>query len=1260
MRTILIVVLAISFTPVLSQSVDPLTGRAIVSIPLGSVKAYGLGIDVSLNHHGGALRVDETPGNAGMGWNVSVGGYSITREVRGLPDDINTSTRKGWLYNSNASTIQSFTPSADDNLAVCTDEVTDWNFINGFRSDDDSEPDMFYFSAPGISGKFVFGADGLPKLIPFQDLTISFASGDFTIKTNAGLTYTFNQKRTTERKAHQYVNAPSHFRRFYNQYGTDGLTYTSTWDLSSILNTASGETVTYTYDTDTQEVTPEYLKIVTQTSTDPSTVYWISSTVTFSRLTKISLMTYDVDLSWANDVIERVTISETESADSKTFDFIYKSIESTVGTPVISKPFLYRLLQQRNCVYFPPHQFTYYNVDMTAETLAIPWGTEYGQDFFGYYNGSDNNKNVPIVFFYSSETGARRLRVTSISGLTPTQTLPAPSGTNRAVNSTYIKYGALNTITYPTGGYTSFTYAANSYWDSSTSTEIAGPGIRVSKIETAAGEYAFGDTSSPNTSKYHTLTKTFSYTQPDGKTSGTLTYPPVFAYIDGSDIYRSTKDLGPGSTLLYSRFTESESGAGSTVYQYYIPEIYPATSTTVPQSKVARKSGTSCSAGNMKNGLYTFPFAPVKDLDYQRGLLRKVLQYDGSGKLLSQRSLAYIDPQSSSTIKALKFEENSTPNFYYSVYEIPVNQSRLVTTEVVTTVTDNSATDSLWVTKRYFYNSANNRITEFKQTNKDGSLVRNFIKYVDDFTFAAPANETAVAIEQLKLANRGGEVVETKQTFTPIGGSVLTTGAKLNLFKFVTPFTLLKTSLTLPQGAILTSASANGNNFIYDGDYIIDATYDYEGALPANQVDISTIPSSTHYSLSTGLPIATFVNCRAETAAFDDFEAGSKSHGLSGGSSSTNSRTGQKSVLLSSSSLKLTSGSITKGENKYRYGFWAFYSSGQPNITVAAKNGATVRSTITQQYTNTNEWQHFEGTLDVTSATSPFTIEVSISSGVSMIIDDFVTLPVSARFSSTTVLPLTGPTSASDDRGNSTVTGYDNLGRQSTVYDRNRNLVSYTEYNSRIAATQELKAQFTSNALSYSKGATNTFTASANDCIPGATYSWKFTGQFESQSTASGQVVTKAFSNIGEHTIELTVSKTGYTTKTYTEQICVSGSASIIVNVGMGGGGSTVHRCDPEEDGNRWYYLNSITIDGSSISIPDDIELDWDVRDNFNSPISYTEGPEPGSISVDWPNKGYQVYCTVSFVLESNDCGSIEVAAQGQRSLSYDNPETCP
>jgi len=170
--------------PAFAQGVDPLTGRAIISVPLGSVSALDLSVSLGLSHHGGALKVNEGPGNAGMGWSASLGSGYVSREVRGLPDEFNYAgdNRKGWLYTGQAQSIQTLALTAGNDLSQCYN--SDWAIIDAQLNNSlgyvfDTEPDIFYFQAPGISGKFVFGTDGLPKLIPYQDLQITVA-GSFS------------------------------------------------------------------------------------------------------------------------------------------------------------------------------------------------------------------------------------------------------------------------------------------------------------------------------------------------------------------------------------------------------------------------------------------------------------------------------------------------------------------------------------------------------------------------------------------------------------------------------------------------------------------------------------------------------------------------------------------------------------------------------------------------------------------------------------------------------------------------------------------------------------------------------------------------------------------------------------------------------------------------------------------------------------------------------------------------------------------------
>jgi hypothetical protein len=139
------IILLLNFSNVHSQSVDLLTGNLQYGIPLGAASANDISIPVGISQHGNALTVAEGEGDCGMGWSLSAGG-AITRVVRGLPDEVNSGTRIGWLHlGSTYSSIQNFSPSGNDALDVCSDEASDFTFLDGLAYSYDTEPDLFFF-----------------------------------------------------------------------------------------------------------------------------------------------------------------------------------------------------------------------------------------------------------------------------------------------------------------------------------------------------------------------------------------------------------------------------------------------------------------------------------------------------------------------------------------------------------------------------------------------------------------------------------------------------------------------------------------------------------------------------------------------------------------------------------------------------------------------------------------------------------------------------------------------------------------------------------------------------------------------------------------------------------------------------------------------------------------------------------------------------------------------------------------------------------
>lgn len=1167
------------------QSVDPLTGRAIVNLPLGEIKALDLSASVSLSHHGGALKVNEGPGNAGMGWQVYMGGV-VSREVRGLPDDYSKAAdnRTGWLVNSNANAalIQGFTSSSDDNLDICTDEEADWNFMNGLNYIKDTEPDIYYFSAPGLSGKFVFGSDGLPKLVPYQDLQITYtlvasstAIASFTIKNNAGMVYTFASTTNMTRQAYGTSNTTNNM--LYQQPAT----FTLVWNLTSVESKATGAIANFTYLS-----TPKMFNTIFNGTNDLShvnvavdTLNKIREAISPKRLSQVTLKNYSMNIEWSNNLVDKITVSESESGSTQEFDLVYQSVTSTTDTslPKIAKPFLVEIKQQNPtmCEALPSYKFDYTDVDLVTGLANIPWRTGYGEDFFGYYNGVNNSVNIPTLYFYPSEEGGKRYRVHPIPGGTP-QVINAPNSGSMGVNGAYTAFGSLKRITLPTGGTTTYQYELNKYFDSSTTEEFNGPGVRVASVTTFGGEQAYAKLSA--TSGYHAITTKYEYINAGSvQTSGKVTFPPAFGFTRGSSVSRVQSDWTEGTELYYGRVTEFIVDQNNAKYQGYreyifdLPNMYP--DPTATKSKIAREPGSTCTGTLFKNGAYGYPFAPLKDFGYTRGLPLSVTEYDASGNKTMQRTNTYTIVPSGVVVKGLRYEWLANGIFNFSLYEIPVSEAKLITKEVVRTYGEETPGSFAETTTDYVYD-ANNLLTQSTQTNADASVLRSFVKYAKDFNITTPAvnDQQASAIFKLNSNNRGSEVIETYQTFKPTGGTEIMAGAQLNLYKdygtYVAPYqsqSFAQETIALPVGGILSSS--NATNFTPHASYKVKgAISEWVNGLPVNQTSpYNLVSTGVHYSTGTAMALATFANAKAEHAVYEGFEF-VQTRGLTysgtGAVLQNNGRAGKKSLQIASTNATVTSTSlVTKKENSYRISGWIL-AAANATLTVQAKNGATVQSTATLNYTTPGQWKYLEVFMNTTPVSATFSL--SLSANTTLQLDDFVAIPKSARVSYSSGTPFIGTTDQVDDRGNSAKGEFDSFARPTKSYDRNGNLREVREYALQRTGRVELNCSFSTNVTQYVVGQGVLFTASSQpSCLSPVTYTWSVKDPNNNSVPYSGSSITHTFTTYGMHTVTLTVSTTvaGYQPVTFTENVCVVFPDPLVLNVTVDN--ATILRCSP-------------------------------------------------------------------------------------------------
>lgn len=1113
-----------------SIPVDLHTGRPTITIPVAEVGEGDINVPIFISYSGDGVRVGEGEGTAGMSWSLA-GGGAVYRGLRGLPDDYlgtGTDLRKGWLYNSNAQAIQNFTSSSNDDMSSCADEVADYNFLNGvYEGYHDTEPDLFSFQAPGLSGQFVFGADGLPKLIPYQDLkiTITRVNGtgpieEITVKTNKGVEYSFNVKETIKKHTSlaQGVTSINYFQREYKNYKSPA-TYTSAWQLASIKSPTGAE-VLFGYYTSETAMSGDKVTIINEANSVQS-LYSISQEISQRQLQTISTNTVTATFTWEDNRIDRVVIAQ--FGRERKFDFVYQRIkdarDTNIGYPA-SRSFLKEIKQVEDCVTFPAFRFDYEGV--SGNTTDLPFKEEMFQDLWGYYNGTSTTR-VPDVYVYNSQTNAERFRLSTIPGQSPNSTLV---GASRMVNANVIASGSLTRIHYPSGSFAQIDYEPNQYFDAVANASLAGGGIRVKSIKLTGAEKGSAS-----------IITDYEYLAVDGQTSGRLLYRPVFAFYDGTSIVRSEHNLAPDGGVYYLRATVKQTGKGKTVYDFLAPNMYPTTAQSdwnATKSKVARipvAGGQPCTnIGTQVNAFYSFPFPANTNYDFERGLLDKVTIYNETGATVQEKIYTYARLTTTAvTIKGIAFDR-LPQNFVFGQYTILANLNKLTQTETVRNADELTPANKIESLTTYKYNSSHHMLDSVLVSNSDGSIHKTKYRYAKDFVVTNPnsSNVAAVAMKGLNDNNRHGELIETLQFLKPPAAAQQVVGASLSLYKDFGSGKILphQTYVQPPTtGYTLTTVSGSPQIISVGSPYKLIATvqsYNDIG-LPISMLNDKRRKSGVHYAYN-GIPVASLSNAYGEEAFYHGFEPVAMNFSTitpsgSGSATVVSGWIGTDALSIPTGTYKLTSNALQKGGAKYRFSCWA-KATGSPTITFKAMNGATAQATGTVVYNSAqaNQWQYLEAELNTTAVNNTFTLEISTSAVVEL--DEVRFHPAHAAMTTTSVVPMLGVTSETDDRGVSAFKEYDFLGRVRFIKNQDKHIVQIHDYQYKTQTSIPINSEFTDNIPDYlglEEGNSALFTAPAN--CDNVTYQWEVNGQ----TVSTNAILSHFFSNAGGYEVKLTV-----------------------------------------------------------------------------------------------------------------------------------------
>lgn len=703
-------------------SVNHQNGAPDVSIPIASISDRDLTIPLTLVYTSSGNRPGQPVGPLGTGWELLNSVGKITRIVNGLPDDINSSTKKGWLHSSNYSTVGSYNPQADANYNVYSDEYADFNILDGFKGFDntnvmrDTEPDVFIVNAFGLNFKFMFDNTGAITTIPdfYGKITLTYEGGNtgnpiesFVIE-NGGLTWQFNlsQSKTVQTFPIDVTGFTLDKRNFYMYQSA--ISFRSDWYLTSVKSSRGAE-INYEYATYVDNISA-----LTHATTFRSNVkdtvrakFWNGTTwknkdFYYTQLIQSSPLIMK-EINSSNTRIEFISGSE---VIPKSFDLTqvnYRAfvqhypLMSQLNVYDINDPILDPVMKVKfnsyysngvdskvkqaflTSIYFSarekyqnPIRFDYYGMENWVDILTNPHVIDDGSHYLRLYSG--NSKKSDFFGYASSKD--------------------LFSNTTHSFNTGYegdlLHDGMLKKILLPNGGYSQIFYEPNLWYNSvSLKNEYAG-GLRVSKTILHDGvnsandiitnyEYLDGSNSSGVLLKkpIYEMDLGFQY-NPDSD----LITPLDLAQFASSFSYNNTrvifdrdqrKDLfGPYSNVGYKKVKVYQTGKGYMLYEYEFPVDWNDESDNFgnfPNIKIARKDFSS-SYSIWKYGLLKatpsllgYPMVSNPFNYFESGRLKKIAAYNQSGTLVSSEEYVYSTP-TINNVKGLIIEQVPTELYY--------------------------------------------------------------------------------------------------------------------------------------------------------------------------------------------------------------------------------------------------------------------------------------------------------------------------------------------------------------------------------------------------------------------------------------------------------------------------------------------------------------------------------------------------------------------------------------------------------------------
>jgi hypothetical protein len=629
--------------------VDKFTGTATFNVPLHTVTIPGVSLPIALHYSASGVQVDDLGGEVGLNWSLQAG-PSIHRQVRDLPDDILVETnatpekRYGWLrYPAGSSTPANLIGAVPDaptsfNATTCTgnEEIALAKLkvlgeLNHVQNTEyklfDTEPDVFTYSIPGYTGKFIFDEAGVVRMIPYAPIQITpvFSTGPssylsctcpaaipvgelagFTIKTSEGILYTFNDLERISQQAQStapYGGTKYLLRHYYdfkiNQYisgptapsGPTNIDYNTGWLVTQIITPVAqtnpaviaANSIDFRYDCSPHIPVPDShsnLFLLGNSTITPSADNSLVTRVLRSPQLKVirtatSIVTFNRELDVSDNYhVSSLAITSPLEQDALVKLYTFKYL--WLGR------YLSKILLNRAASTQTLYAFTYGsdNGNTPPASAKIQTGVNINKDYWGFANGNNTLSGIPQLYVYPQLLNSSVLRPAAPYRLYPVAAYQSGgfvlNGADRrpASRLSVAVAGTLTNITFATGGQVGLEYEQNQFYDPVAQQSLPAGGLRIRTIRVqdpitqveSRWDYAYQE--STNTAAV---------------SSGVLLHSPRFAFAiplttsaKWPDVtVRSTEELAPDPFedrhIGYRQVTEIIPGKGQITTVFSVP-----------------------------------------------------------------------------------------------------------------------------------------------------------------------------------------------------------------------------------------------------------------------------------------------------------------------------------------------------------------------------------------------------------------------------------------------------------------------------------------------------------------------------------------------------------------------------------------------------------------------------------------------------------------------------------------------------------------